>query len=66
MSPLLFSLFINSVLTKLKEAGVRVWCGSMLISTLLYAADAVIFVGGRVKLGKDLLIRDGEVWTWRP
>ncbi len=40
---LLFSLFIYSIIAKLKEAEVGVKCGSKLISMLLYANDAVIF-----------------------
>ena len=43
LSPLLFSLFINSVIARLKEAEVGVKCGSKLTSLLLYADDAVIF-----------------------
>ena len=37
--PLLFSLNINSLITKLKEAGVGVKCRGQLISVLLYADD---------------------------
>ncbi len=43
LSPLLFSLFINSVVARLKEAEVGVKCGIKLISMLFYADDAVIF-----------------------
>ena len=41
LSPLLFSLFINSIVARLKEAEVGVKCGSKLLSMLLYADDAV-------------------------
>ena len=40
---MLFSLFINLVVARLKEAEVGVKFGSKLISMLLYADDAVIF-----------------------
>ena len=43
LSPLLFSLYINSLVSKLKEAEVGVMCMGQLISALLYADDAVIF-----------------------
>ena len=36
LSPLLFSLFINSVVARLKDAEVGVKCGSKLISMLFY------------------------------
>ena len=42
LSPLLFSLYINSLVSKLKEAEVGVMCRGQLISALLYADDAVI------------------------
>ena len=42
LSPLLFSLYINSLDLKLKEAEVGVTCRKQLISVLLYADDAVI------------------------
>ena len=44
----LFSLFINSVVARLKEAEVGVKCGTKLISMLLYADDAVIFAEDEV------------------
>ena len=43
LSPLLFSLFINSIVARLKEAEVGVKCGSKLVSMLLYADDDAIF-----------------------
>ena len=58
LSPLLFSLFINSVVTSLKETEVGVKCGSKLISMLLYADDAVIFAEDEksMRLGLDVLM----------
>ena len=40
---MLFSLYINPLVSKLKEAKVGVMCRGQLISALLYADDAVIF-----------------------
>ena len=42
LSPLLFSLYVNSLVSKLKGAEVGVKCGDQLISVLMYADDAVI------------------------
>ena len=42
LSPLLFSLYVNSLVYKLKEAEVGVKCRSQVIPVLLYADDAVI------------------------
>ena len=42
LSPLLFLLYINSLVSKLKEAEVGVKFRKQLISVLLYADDAVI------------------------
>ena len=57
LSPLLFSLYINSLVTKLKEAGVEVKCRGQLISVLLYADDAVILAEDEtsMKHGLDTL-----------
>ena len=41
LSPLLFSLYINSLVNKLKEADVGVMCREQLISALLYVHNAV-------------------------
>ena len=43
LSPVLFSLYINSLVNKLKEADVGVMYRGQLISALLYVDDAVIF-----------------------
>ena len=58
LSPLLFSLFINSIVARLKEAEVGVKCGTKLISMLLYADDAVIFAEDEksMRLGLDVLM----------
>ena len=57
LSLLLFSLYINSLVTKLKEAEVGVKCREQLISVLLYANDAVIFAEDEklMRRGLDVL-----------
>ena len=42
LPPLLFSLYINSLVSKLKEADIGVMCRGQLISALLHADDVVI------------------------
>ena len=42
LSPQLFLLYVNSLVSKLKEAEIGVKCGSQLISVFLYANNAVI------------------------
>ena len=43
LSPLLFLLYINSMVTKLKKAEVGVMCRKQLISVQLYRDGAVTF-----------------------
>ena len=58
LSPLLFSLYINTLVTKLKEAEVGVRRGKKLILVLLYADDAVIFADGiMMRQGLDILAK---------
>ena len=59
LSSLLFSLYINSLVNKLKEAevGVMCTCRGQLISALLYADDAVIFAED-----KELMRRCWTLW----
>ena len=44
LSPLLFSLYINSLVSESKRRDCGVLCGEMLVSSLLFADDTV-FVG---------------------
>ena len=56
LSPLLFSLYINSLVSRLKEAEVRVMCRGQFIPALMYADDAVIFADDEVmRRGLDIL-----------
>ena len=43
LSPVPFSLYINSVMSKLKTAEVGVKCRDQLIAALLYADDMVMY-----------------------
>ena len=65
LSPLLFSLYINSLVNKLKEEDVRVMCRGQLISALLYADDEVIFAEDEelMRRGLDILAEWCEEWS---
>ena len=52
LSPLLFLLYINSLISKLKEAEFGVMCREQLKSALLYADDAVIFTEDEKLMGR--------------
>ena len=54
LSPLLFSLYVNSLVFRLKEAEVGVKCGSQSISVLLYADDAVILAEDEKSMRRGL------------
>ena len=64
LSPLLISLYINSLISKLKEADVGVMCRGQLNSALLYADDAVIFAQDEelMRRGLDSLAEWCEEW----
>ena len=64
LSPLLFSLYVNSLVSKLKEAEVGVRCGGKLISALLYADDTVIFAENEelMRRGLDVLAEWCTEW----
>ena len=65
LSPLLCSLYVNSLVSKLKEAEVGVRCGGQLISALLYADDAVIFAENEelMRRGLDVLAEWCTEWS---
>ena len=65
LSPLLFLLYINSLVSKLKEAEVGVKCGKQLISALLYADDAVILAEDKnlMRRGLEVLIEWCKEWS---
>ena len=43
LSPLLFALYINSLINELKKAGVGIDCRGQRVAALLYADDMVLF-----------------------
>ena len=65
LSPLLFSLYINSLVLKLKEAEVGVKCRKQLISVLLYADDAVILAEDEkvMKQGLEIVMEWCDEWS---
>ena len=65
LSPLLFSLYVNSLVYKLKEAEVGVKCGSQVIPVLLYADDAVILAEDErsMRRGLDTLAEWCSEWA---
>ena len=54
LSPLLFSLYINSFVDFLKEARVGVECSGQRIAALLYADDMVLFAGDEEAMCQSL------------
>ena len=65
LSPLLFSLYVNSLVYKLKEAEVGVKCGSQVTPVLLYADDAVILAEDErsMRRGLDTLAEWCSEWA---
>ena len=65
LSPLLFSRYVNSLVSKLKEAEVGVRCGGQLVSALLYADNAVIFAENEelMRRGLDVLAEWCTEWS---
>ena len=59
LSPLLFSLYINSLVKELKAAGVGVECRGRLVTALLYADDAVLFAEDEEGVRLSLYILSG-------
>ena len=56
LSPLLFSLYINSLIAEMKVAGVGVVCKGQRIPALLYADDMVLLAEDEEMLRKELKI----------
>ena len=65
LSPLLFSLYVNSLVNKLKDSEVGVKCGSQVIPVLLYADDAVILAEDErsMRQGLDTLAEWCSEWA---
>ena len=54
LSPLLFSLYINSLVEKLRGVGVGVECRGRIVTALLYADDAVLLAEDEVQVKRGL------------
>ena len=57
LSPLLFALYINSLINELKKAGVGIECRGQRVAALLYADDMVLFAEHEkiIRLGLRIL-----------
>ena len=64
LSPLLFSLYINSFVDCLKEAGVGVECSGQRIAALLYADDMVLFADDEDAMCRSLRILQEWCEQW--
>ena len=64
LSPLLFSLYINDVVTRLQEGKCGVPCGSDMVLGLLFAVDTSLIASDRVRLKRslDVLVKWCEEW----
>ena len=64
LSPLLFSLYINDVVTRLQEGKCGVPCGSDMVPGLLFAVDTSLIASDRegLKRSLDVLVKWCEEW----
>ena len=65
LSPVLFSIFINGLAEELKDLGIGVQYGEVLVSLLLYADDIVLFADSRLDLQIMLDTVDRYSVKWR-
>ena len=59
LSPLLFSLYVNSLVEKLRGAGVGVECRGRMVTALLYADDAVLLAENEEQVKRGLKVLEG-------
>ena len=64
LSPLLFSLYVNSLVEKLRGAGVGVECRGQMVTTLLYADDAVILAENEEQVKRGLKVLEEWCKEW--
>ena len=64
LSPLLFSLYINGVVKKLREAKVGVRCGEEQVPALMFPDDMVILGEGEEELRKGLGVHEELCSEW--
>ena len=64
LSPLLFSLYINSLVDEWKKSSCGVECGGGVILGLLFADDNLLFAsdGPGIKKSLDVLVRWCDEW----
>ena len=58
LSPLLFSLYVNELIQKLRETGMGCWVGSSFMGIIAYADDLIILAPRRDALQKMIRISD--------
>ena len=58
LSPLLFSLYVNELIQKLRETGMGCWVGSSFMGIIAYADDLIILAPRRDTLQKMISISD--------
>ncbi len=65
LSPLLFALYINSLINELKKAGVGIECRGQRVAALLYADDMVLFAEDEkiLRLGLKILQEWRDQWA---
>ena len=54
LSPVLFSLYINSLVSELKGGGCGVWCGEVSVPSLLLADDTSLMAESDEEMRKSL------------
>ena len=64
LSPLLFSLYVNSLVEKLRGAGVGVECRGQMVTTLLYADDAVLLAENEEQVKRGLKVLEEWCKEW--
>ena len=65
LSPLLFALYINSLINELKKAGVGIECKGQRVAALLYADDMRLFAEDEkiMRLGLRILLEWCDQWA---
>ena len=58
LSPLLFSIYVNELIQKLRESGMGCWVGSSFMGIIAYADDLIILAPRRDVLQKMISISD--------
>ena len=64
LSPILFSLYIDEITTRLRQKGMGVTCGHRLIPALLYADDIVLLAEDEEGMGESLKVLQEWCVDW--